>query len=114
MAISRGRMARSISCLYPKDYPIGEFAKGCDPAVMERKTFEVATKMGGGPFLSPSFVFSRKKPVGKRAGVTYMKKTRARLIDGEQGLFHCTTAGRVSRSRPTSPPARTSHAVLTR
>ncbi len=61
---------------------MAEFVKEVDGAVMGRKTFEMALKLGGGSFGSPmkSFVFSRSKPAGERQGVTYTNKTPARLI----------------------------------
>jgi len=65
----------------PDDYPIGEFAKNCDIALMGRKTFDVSRKMGGsfGDSLRP-YVFSRKKAAGERQGVTYTRQTPARLL----------------------------------
>ena len=65
----------------PKDYPMGEFMKSVDTAVMGRKTFAVSLKLGGGGFggAMKSYVFSRSKPAGERQGVTYTRKTPARL-----------------------------------
>ena len=68
----------------PKDYPMGEFTKSVDTAVMGRKTFEVSLKLGGGSFDHgmKSYVFSRSKPAGERHGVIFTRKTPARLMAG--------------------------------
>ena len=65
----------------PKDYSMAELFASVDTAMMGRKTFEAGLKMGGGSFSSPlkTYVFSKAKPAGERQGVTFTRKTPARL-----------------------------------
>lgn len=65
----------------PKDYSMGNFLATVDTAIMGRKTFDVALKMGG--FSGGSMknhVFSRSQPAGEREGVVFVNKTPAAFI----------------------------------
>lgn len=67
----------------PKDYSMSPFFATVDTAIMGRKTFEVALKMGGGAFSNSSmknYVFSRSKPAGEREGVMFVQQTPATFI----------------------------------
>src|SRR4029077_19498414 len=58
----------------PKDYSMGPFFATIDTALMGRKTYDVALKMGGGEFgdsKMKSYVFSHYQPPGERGGVTF-------------------------------------------
>jgi len=65
----------SVDFLFmPKDYSMGPFFKRIDLAVMGRKTYEIALKMGGGSFDNQGmkcYVFSRTREAGERGGVTF-------------------------------------------
>lgn len=59
----------------PKDYSMGPFFKTIDIAIMGRKTYEAALKMGGsgGSFGGmATYVLSRSMPSGERDGVTFL------------------------------------------
>src|SRR5688572_3879470 len=62
----------------PKDYSMAEFMASIDTVIMGRKTFDVASAMGGG-FGGPmkSYVFSRTKPPGERKGITFTNDSPA-------------------------------------
>jgi dihydrofolate reductase len=65
----------------PKDYSMGPFFKSIDTALMGRKTYEIALKMGGnfgGPMAS--FVFSRTLPAGERDGVIVTRESPAAVV----------------------------------
>jgi len=66
----------------PKDYSMADFFATLDTAVMGRKTFAVAQKMGGashGPSMK-SYVFSHTLPPGERDGVTFVNQSPAEFI----------------------------------
>ena len=65
----------------PKDYSMGPFFATIDTAIMGRKTYDVAVKMGGGGFgdsRMKSYVFSHSQPPGERAGVTFVNESQPR------------------------------------
>jgi len=67
----------------PKDYSMAPFFATITTAIMGRKTFDVARKMGGQSFGGSSmatYVFSRSQPPGERDGVVFVKKSPASLI----------------------------------
>src|SRR5947207_2826552 len=58
----------------PKDYSMGPFFATIDTAVMGRKTYDVALKMGGGSYGGSgmkSYVFSHSQPPGVLCGVSF-------------------------------------------
>jgi dihydrofolate reductase len=62
----------------PKDYSMAPFFSTVDTAIMGRKTFGVAMKMGGGSFSGSSmmtYVFWHSSPPGKRNGVTFLDES---------------------------------------
>lgn len=66
----------------PKDYSMSTFFKTIDTAIMGRKTLDAAIKMGasfGGSSMK-TYVMSRTKPPGERAGVVFTNKAPAALI----------------------------------
>ncbi|HEV1287868.1 MAG TPA: dihydrofolate reductase family protein [Bryobacteraceae bacterium] len=72
----------SVDFLFmPKDYSMAPFFATVDAAIMGRKTYEVALKMGGS-FGSPmkSYVMSRTLPSGERDGVHFVKQSPAALV----------------------------------
>lgn len=61
----------------PKDYSMGPFFATIDAALMGRKTYDAALKMGGGGFGSSpmkNYVFSHSQPPGERGGVTFVNE----------------------------------------
>ncbi|HKF23732.1 MAG TPA: dihydrofolate reductase family protein [Candidatus Angelobacter sp.] len=65
----------------PKDYSMGPFFKRIDVALMGRKTYDVAMKMGGGFGGSmTSYVFSRSLPAGERDGLIFTNQSPERLV----------------------------------
>src|SRR5258708_38390352 len=59
----------------PKDYSMGPFFATIGTAIMGRRTYDVALKMGGGGFgdsMMNSYVFSHSQPPGERGGVTFV------------------------------------------
>jgi dihydrofolate reductase len=65
----------------PKDYSMGDFLATVDAAIMGRKTFDVALKMGGFRGASmKNYVFSRSQPAGDREGVVFVNKRPAAFI----------------------------------
>jgi dihydrofolate reductase len=67
----------------PKDYSMGPFFKTIDTALMGRKTYDVALKMGGGFGGSSnmvSYVFSRTLPAGERDGVIFTSDSPASVV----------------------------------
>jgi dihydrofolate reductase len=75
----------SVDFLFmPKDYSMAPFFKTIDTAIMGRKTWEVALKMGGsfsGSSMT-SYVMSGSQPPGERGGVIFTNQTPAALITG--------------------------------
>src|SRR4029077_19096663 len=56
---------------------MGPFFATIDTALMGRKTYDVALKMGGGGFgdsKMKSYVFSHSQPPGERGGVTFVNE----------------------------------------
>jgi dihydrofolate reductase len=66
----------------PKDYSMAPFFATIDTAIMGRKTYDVARKMGGGSFRSPikSYVFSHSQPPGERDGVMFTNQSPTELV----------------------------------
>src|ERR1700736_4783563 len=73
------RLNGAVDFLFmPKDYSMAVFFATIDTAIMGRKTFDVALKMGGGGFSGSSmknYVFSRSQPARERGGVVFVNKT---------------------------------------
>jgi dihydrofolate reductase len=68
----------------PKDYSMGPFFATIDTAIMGRKTYDDALKMGGGGFggsKMKSYVFSRSQSPGERGGVTFVNESPQRFVD---------------------------------
>lgn len=61
----------------PKDYSMGPFFATIDTAVMGRKTYDVARKMGGGSYGSSmkAYVFSRTLPPGESSGYVFTQES---------------------------------------
>src|ERR1700747_376449 len=79
------RLDGSVDFLFmPKDYSMDPFFKTIDTAIMGRKTYELALKMGGGSaFVGSSttyYVMSRSQAPGERGSVIFTKQTPAGLI----------------------------------
>ena len=74
----------SVDFLFmPKDYSMAPFFATVDAAIMGRKTFEAALKMGGGSIGESSmvnYVMSRTLPSGERNGVHVVKQSPAALV----------------------------------
>jgi dihydrofolate reductase len=74
----------SVDFLFmPKDYSMAPFFKTIDAAIMGRKTYDVALKMGGGSFGGSSmatYVMSRALPAGVRNGADFVKQSPAALV----------------------------------
>ena len=74
----------SVDFLFmPKDYSMAPFFATVDAAIMGRKTFEAALKMGGGSIGESSmvnYVMSRTLPSGERNGVHVVKQSPAQLV----------------------------------
>ena len=65
----------------PKDYSMGPFFKVVDTALMGRKTYEVALKMGGNfGGTMKSYVFSRTLPPGEHDGVILTRGSPATVV----------------------------------
>jgi dihydrofolate reductase len=67
----------------PKDYSMGPFFATIDTAIMGRKTYDVALKMGGGGFSDSKMkncVFSHSHPPGERRGVTFVNEPIKRFL----------------------------------
>src|SRR5258708_36888804 len=68
----------------PKDYSMGPFFVTIDTAIMGRKTYDVALKMGGGGFSGSkmkNYVFSHSQPPGERAGVTFVNESPKTFVE---------------------------------
>jgi dihydrofolate reductase len=73
----------SVDFLFmPKDYSMAPFFATIDAAIMGRKTFDVALKMGGGSFDKSmvNYVMSQTLPPGERNGVHVVRDTAAELV----------------------------------
>lgn len=66
----------------PKDYSMGPFFKTIDAAILGRKTYDVAKKMGGGGFGGKTeyYVMSRTLPPGEREGLIFTNESPAELV----------------------------------
>jgi dihydrofolate reductase len=67
----------------PKDYSMAPFFKRIDVAVMGRKTYEMALKLGGGSMGAAAklyYVFSRSLEAGERGGVTFVRDSPGELV----------------------------------
>lgn len=75
----------SVDFLFmPKDYSMGPFFSTIDTALMGRKTYEVALKMGGGDFggsAMKNYVLSHSQPAGERGGVTFVSESPKSFLD---------------------------------
>jgi dihydrofolate reductase len=68
----------------PKDYSMGPFFATIDTAIMGRKTYDVALKMGGGGFgdsKMKNYVFSHSQPPGERGGVTFVNESPKSFLE---------------------------------
>ncbi len=69
----------SVDFLFmPKDYSMGPFFATIDAAIMGRKTYDMALKMGGGSYSDSgmkNYVFSHSQPPGERGGVTFVNES---------------------------------------
>ena len=68
----------------PKDYSMGPFFATIDTAVMGRKTYDVALRMGGGSYDGSgmvSYVFSHSQPPGERGGVTFVNHSPKGFVE---------------------------------
>lgn len=65
----------------PKDYSMADFLRRIDTAIMGRKTYDVARKMGGsfGPGME-YYVFSQHLKPGERQGVSFVRGPVSRFI----------------------------------
>ena len=67
----------------PKDYSMAAFFASIDTALMGRKTYDVAVKMGGGGFAGSkmaNYVFSRSLPPGERDGLIFTSEKPAGVV----------------------------------
>jgi dihydrofolate reductase len=68
----------------PKDYSMAPFFATIDTAIMGRKTYDVARRMGGGDFggsSMKSYVFSHSQPPGEHGGVTFVNESPKNFLD---------------------------------
>jgi len=67
----------------PKDYSMGPFFATIDTAIMGRKTYAAALKMGGGLGDSKmkSYVFSRSQPSGERGRVSFVNESPKSFVE---------------------------------
>ena len=68
----------------PKDYSMAPFFKTIDCAIMGRKTWDVAMKMGGGSYPGSSmetYVLSRSLPAGKNKGAVFVDQPPLALVN---------------------------------
>jgi dihydrofolate reductase len=68
----------------PKDFSMGPFFATIDTAIMGRKTYDVALKMGGGGLgdsKMKNYVFSHSQPPGERAGVTFVNESPKGFVE---------------------------------
>jgi dihydrofolate reductase len=66
----------------PKDYSMSAFMASIDTAVMGRKTYDVARRMGGsfGGGMT-TYVFSRSQQAGEHDGVAFVNEAPSTLIE---------------------------------
>jgi dihydrofolate reductase len=67
----------------PKDYSMAPFFATIDAAIMGRKTFDAALKMGGSGSFGGSmatYVFSHSKPPAERDGLTFVNESPASFV----------------------------------
>jgi dihydrofolate reductase len=77
------RLDDAVDFLFmPKDYSMAPFMASVDTAIMGRKTWRAALKMGGSFGGSPmaTYVFSRSEPAGERDGLTFVTETPAAFV----------------------------------
>src|SRR6266403_1986504 len=68
----------------PKDYSMGPFFATIDTAIMGRKTYDVALKMGGDGFSGSkikNYVFSHSQPPGERSGVIFVNESVKSFVE---------------------------------
>ena len=68
----------------PKDYSMGPFFATIDTAIMGRKTYDAALKMGGGGFgdsKMKSYVLSHSQPPGERGGVIFVNESPKSFVE---------------------------------
>src|SRR5258708_36598722 len=68
----------------PKDYSTGPFFATIDTAIMGRKTYDVALRMGGGGLgdsKMKSYVFSHSQPPGERGGVIFVNESPKSFVE---------------------------------
>ncbi|HKV62327.1 MAG TPA: dihydrofolate reductase family protein [Candidatus Acidoferrum sp.] len=67
----------------PKDYSMGPFFATIDTAILGRKTYDDALKMGGsfGDSKMKSYVFSHSQPPGERSGVTFVNEPPKSFVE---------------------------------
>ena len=68
----------------PRDYSMGPFFASIDTAIMGRKTYDAALKMGGGGFgdsKMKSYVFSHSQPPGERGSVTFVNESPKSFLE---------------------------------
>jgi dihydrofolate reductase len=79
------RLDGSVDFLFmPKDYSMGPFFATIDTAIMGRKTYDAALKMGGGSYKDSglkSYVFSHSQPPGERGGVTFVSEPPQSFVE---------------------------------
>jgi dihydrofolate reductase len=79
------RLDGSVDFLFmPKDYSMGPFFATIDTALLGRKTYDVALKMGGGSYNDSglkSYVFSHSQPPGARTGVTFVNESQKTFVE---------------------------------
>src|SRR5438105_15419705 len=66
----------------PKDYSMGPLFATIDTAIMGRKTYDDALKMGGGGFSGSkmkNYVFSHSQPPGELGDVTHVNESPKHL-----------------------------------
>ena len=75
----------SVDFLFmPKNYSMGPFFATIDTALMGRKTYDVALKMGGGSYNDSglrSYVFSHSQPPGERGGLTFVNESPKTFVE---------------------------------
>lgn len=77
------RLDGSVDFLFmPPDYSMAPFFQTVDAAIMGRKTFDAAQKMGGGSFGASmaTYVMSNSQPPGERKGAIVVQTRPAALV----------------------------------
>jgi len=66
----------------PKDYSMAPFFKTIDAAILGRKTYDVAQKMGGGfsSFKIEYYIMSRTLPAGERDGLVFTSESPKQIV----------------------------------